>query len=201
MARPALTDEQRRQTRRRIQQAAAQLYAEHGFKDITARKVAERAGVSVGSLYSYFDNLTELMQSLWKGPVRRLLKDVESALASSEEPLARLRIFLETYAHFAVTERATYRGAFMFVRPETQTKPNPVPLDQDRLFATLRGIVVSGQTRGQIREGDPDQIAQTLWSGVHGAIALPLSIDRLALEPPEQAVPTMIDTLLEWVRS
>lgn len=201
MARPALTEEQRRQTRRRIQQAAAELYAESGFNDITARKIAGRAGVSVGSLYSYFDNLTELMQSLWKGPVRRLQKEMDAALAADEEPLARLRIFLERYAQFALTERATYRGAFMFVRPETQTKPDPVPLEQDPLFAALRGIILAGQDQGQIRDGDTNQIAQTIWSGIHGAVALPLSIDRLALSPPEQALPLMVETLLEWAQA
>ena len=200
MPRPALTEEQRRETRRRIQKAAAKLYAKNGFKDISARKVAEEAGVSVGSLYSYFDNLTELMQSLWKEPVRRLLKDLEASLPEITDPLTRLRTFLETYVAFANDQRSTYRGAFLFVRPETHDKPKPTALADDRLFSMLRDAVAAAQAKGQVRSGDPDLLAQLLWSGVHGAIALPQNIDRLALAKSEQVGPAMIDALLEWLQ-
>ena len=39
MPRPALTEEQRRETRRKIRRAAAELYAENGLADISARAV------------------------------------------------------------------------------------------------------------------------------------------------------------------
>lgn len=79
MPRPALTDEQRKLTRRAIREVAVELYAESGFTDISARKVAERAGIRVGSLYKYFKNLTELMQSLWKMSVIRLVSELEGS--------------------------------------------------------------------------------------------------------------------------
>jgi AcrR family transcriptional regulator len=62
--RPALTDKQRRETRLRNFTAAAELCAENGFRDISARTIADKAGVSVGTLYTNFDNLKDLMQSL-----------------------------------------------------------------------------------------------------------------------------------------
>ena len=76
MPRPALTEEQRRATRRRIRRAASELYAEAGLSRISARAVAERAGVSVGTLYTHFDNLTDLMRSLWRAPVARLYEEM-----------------------------------------------------------------------------------------------------------------------------
>lgn len=201
MPRPALTEAQRRETRRSIRQAAAKLYAENGFADISARKVAESAGVSVGTLYSYFDNLTELMQSLWKEPVTRLLADLETTLADIDCPLDRLRRLLQMYADFAVEESTTYRGAFLFVRPQALKQPTPVALDQDRFFSLLMNTVVAAQSEGLIRAGNPQTLAQTLWSGVHGAIALPTNIDRLALDPPAEALPVMIDALLSWLQT
>ena len=71
MARPTLTDEQRRATRQKIRKAASELHAELGIANISARGVAERAGVSVGTLYTHFGNLTTLMQSLWRQPARK----------------------------------------------------------------------------------------------------------------------------------
>ena len=75
MARPTLTKEQRAEIRSRIRKAATELYPESGLSDISARGIAKRAGVSVGTIYSYFDNLPELMQSLWIEPVRHLVKE------------------------------------------------------------------------------------------------------------------------------
>ena len=199
MPRPAKTDEQRRQTRRKIREAAAELYVENGLKDISARRVADKAGVSVGTLYSYFDNLTELMQSLWKQPLVRLHTEMEQVVSAAEHPLEKIRALLEAYAQFANEQRSVYRSAFLFVRPSGDDKPIPVSPDQDRIFSMLSNSVIAAQQQGLIRAGDPNGITQTLWSAIHGAIALPLNLDRLALKPPEDALPAMIDALLQWL--
>jgi len=93
-----------------------------------------------------------------------------------------------------------YRGAFLYVRPESHEKPTPVNPEEDRFFSLFRNTVSAAQQHKLIRSGDPDVMAQILWSGLHGAIALPLNLDRLALEPPEQATEHMIDALLEWLK-
>ena len=180
MPRPALTDEQKKLTRKAIRQAAAELYAENGFTDISARSIATKAGISVGSLYTYFANLTELMQSLWKEPVIRLVAQLEAIHASTVPPIEKLRGQLETYVAFAREERAVYRGAFMFVRPDTHEKPAQVSLEDDRLFCLFRDAIVEAQEHGLVRSGNAVTMAQTVWSALHGAISLPLNVDRLA---------------------
>lgn len=201
MPRPALTEEQRRETRRRIREAAARLYAEDGMRNISARQIAQSAGVSVGTIYSYFNNLTELMHSLWKRPVSNLIRDFELALSELDNPIDRVRSFMETYTNFAITHRNLYRGAFMYVRPESHDKPDPVALDDDRFFSLLCNSVRDAQDQGLIRNGEPQALAQILWAGLHGAIALPMNLDRLALDPPEDAAKRMIETLLEWLQT
>lgn len=199
MPRPALTPEQRQATRRAIRQAAADLYANNGAKDISVRAIAERAGVSVGTIYAYFGNLTELMQSLWKQPAKRLLADLEEVTLNIESPLEKLRAILQTYATFAQDQRAVYRGAFLYVRPEDHKKPEPVALSDDRLFNLIQTTISSGQAQGLFIEGDPTKLTQTLWSAVHGAIALPINIDRLAFDTSQQMVQDMIKIMLAWL--
>jgi len=46
-----------------IVQAAIELTAEHGLGFLTTGKIAERAGVGVGSLYEYFDNKDDIVQA------------------------------------------------------------------------------------------------------------------------------------------
>lgn len=47
-----------------VLEAAAQLFAEHGYDGTTTNLVAERAGVSVGSLYQYFAGKDALLLAL-----------------------------------------------------------------------------------------------------------------------------------------
>ncbi|WP_183506419.1 MULTISPECIES: TetR/AcrR family transcriptional regulator [unclassified Mycolicibacterium] len=52
------------ETRQRIVDAAAQVFAEHGYAAGTTNRIAERAGVSIGSLYQYFPNKDAVLRAL-----------------------------------------------------------------------------------------------------------------------------------------
>ncbi|GAA3817259.1 MULTISPECIES: TetR/AcrR family transcriptional regulator [Amycolatopsis] len=51
-------------TRERILTAAAHVFAEHGYAAGTTNRIAERAAVSIGSLYQYFPNKDAILAEL-----------------------------------------------------------------------------------------------------------------------------------------
>ncbi|PRY39696.1 TetR/AcrR family transcriptional regulator [Umezawaea tangerina] len=51
-------------TRERILTAAAHVFAEHGYAAGTTNRIAERARVSIGSLYQYFPNKDSILAAL-----------------------------------------------------------------------------------------------------------------------------------------
>ena len=63
-----------------ILEAASQVFAELGYARATTNKIAERAGVSVGSLYQYFPNKDSLMASLHKEHQTKIHGVIEKAL-------------------------------------------------------------------------------------------------------------------------
>lgn len=68
--------DQRRATRRRIIDAAADLFIEHGYATTTLEQVADRAGVAVQTVYFHYGNK------------RTLLKEaVDLAAAGDDEPV------------------------------------------------------------------------------------------------------------------
>jgi AcrR family transcriptional regulator len=69
--------EQARQTRRRIVAAAREAFVEHGFDGTTMPMVAQRAGVSVETIYKNFRS---------KGGLARVV--VDTAIAGDDEPIA-----------------------------------------------------------------------------------------------------------------
>jgi AcrR family transcriptional regulator len=81
-----------------ILQAAVQVLAKEGAQRFTTARVAEKAGVSVGSLYQYFPNkaaiLFRLQSDEWQettGLLQRILED------SSRPPLERLRRLVHAF--------------------------------------------------------------------------------------------------------
>jgi AcrR family transcriptional regulator len=51
-------------TRERILTAAAHIFAEHGYSAGTTNRIAERARISIGSLYQYFPNKDAILAEL-----------------------------------------------------------------------------------------------------------------------------------------
>jgi AcrR family transcriptional regulator len=50
--------------------AAAQVFARHGYAAGTTNRIAERAGVSIGSLYEYFPNKDALLVAILEAHIR-----------------------------------------------------------------------------------------------------------------------------------
>ena len=196
MARPPATDAQKTVARRQIQKAAASFYAEHGAAAVTARAIAQRAGVSVGKIYAHFGSLQALMQSLWMDPVETLNAQLEAMAAEIADPVQRLKALLEAYVEIALTRPQLFRGAFLFVRPEGLPKPDREPLDTAPFAILLTSSIREGQALGVLRGGDPQDLAQLVWAGVHGCLALPVNFDRLDLDRSQDLAGQMIDVLV-----
>ncbi|ULU23879.1 TetR family transcriptional regulator [Dyella terrae] len=106
-----------------ILEAAAQVLAKEGAHRFTTARVAEKAGVSVGSLYQYFPNkaaiLFRLQSDEWRettGLLRDILEDVRKS------PLDRLRTLVHTFIH-SECEEARMRTALNDAAPLYRDAP------------------------------------------------------------------------------
>ena len=195
MPRPAATPEHRDEQRRRIRRAASELHREGGLRAVSVRAVARRAGVSTGLLYSYFADLSDLMRSLWQVPISELGRSLAAVEHAEADPVERIERILLTYVDFTVANEETHRGLLLFVRaPDSQPSARH-DADQLALFSSLRRAVEAGQASGAVRDGDPRLLAQLLWSGVHGALALPINVDTYDLIDGPTAAAEMVAVL------
>lgn len=64
--------------------AAAETFVSAGFEHATVHAIADRAGVSIGSLYQYFPNREALLVALIEKHTDASLLELEHALASAE---------------------------------------------------------------------------------------------------------------------
>lgn len=70
--------------------AAEQLLVQIGFARASTNAIAKRAGVSVGSLYQYFDNKEEVFRALVARHKSEMIPLISSALAEMSRPESNL---------------------------------------------------------------------------------------------------------------
>ncbi|MDF0528453.1 TetR/AcrR family transcriptional regulator [Tsukamurella sp. 8F] len=102
-------DRQREQTRARIIDTAQRLFTEHGFQATTIRRIAETAGVSVGSVMAVGDKDSLLLIAFdrWIGDVHE--KRAAAGLEPADDPVRGIgdvvQPFLELFSSNAALAR------------------------------------------------------------------------------------------------
>lgn len=155
--------------------AAARVLAEHGAHRFTTARVAERAGVSVGSLYQYFPNkaaiLFRLQTDEWQQNVALLcgiledrslpppdrLRSLVRAFVRSEREEAQLRIALADAAPYyrdaTLNEDPRKRATQVFRDFMAEALPD-VPIERRELAMTILKMTMS-ETGKRISEEQP----------------------------------------------
>src|SRR5262245_7993492 len=87
--RPRKTPRQSRavDTQARILEAARRVFARHGYAAGTTNRIADVAGLSVGSLYQYFPNKDSILAALVR---EHIAEGTEELLAATSDPYADL---------------------------------------------------------------------------------------------------------------
>lgn len=106
--------------------AAVQVLTKEGAQRFTTARVAERAGVSVGSLYQYFPNKAAILFRLQSDEWRRtsqLLRHILEDRATS--PVARLRRLIHAFIQ-SECEEAAIRTALSDAAPLYRDAPEAI---------------------------------------------------------------------------
>ncbi|MHC1479867.1 TetR family transcriptional regulator [Frateuria aurantia] len=128
-----------------ILEAAAQVLAREGAARFTTARVAERAGVSVGSIYQYFPNKVAILFRLQSDEWRQTTRLIQAILETSgEPPLQRLRRLVHAFVR-SECEEAAMRTALN----------DAAPLYRDAPEARAARTASSGSLQAFMREALP----------------------------------------------
>ena len=106
-----------------ILQAAVQVLAKEGATRFTTARVAEKAGVSVGSVYQYFPNKAAILFRLQSDEWQQTTQMLRAILENHDEtPLERLRSVVHAFIQ-SECEEAQMRGALNDAAPIYRDAP------------------------------------------------------------------------------
>jgi AcrR family transcriptional regulator len=98
-------------TRALLLRSALLCFAEHGFEGTSIRKIATRAGLSLGLLYHYFPSKEALLQALFAQSVE-LIQGCFLEVAEEVEPRRRLELLLRVSFRVMKEHRDFYRVSY-----------------------------------------------------------------------------------------
>lgn len=165
-----------RQTVESILDATAQLL--DGDESVSTNRIAERAGVSIGSLYQYFPNATAIFAAIAERERARVSDAIKSALAtldhSEPEPAIRaaIRALLDAFGKRQRVRRKILLALMPVVGRETQERFFEAAIDEiaeaardatdgpfrplSRTATLVLGSAVMGAVRMAVMSGSTD---------------------------------------------
>ena len=162
-------ERERVEVRRKILDAARDLFAREGYERVTMRRIADAIEYSATTIYNHFEDKDALLNSLCEDEFGRLL----TLLAKGARPrsaVAWIRQLGLAYARFGLEYPNHYR--FMFMTAHSSDGEGEKPPAGEQTFGLLRGVVDQAIAAGRLRDLPRDTISQVLWSAVHGVVAL-----------------------------
>ncbi len=96
-------------TLRLILDAAAEEFGERGYHDGSIARIAQRAGVAIGSFYTYFDSKEAVFRALVADMSRQVRDHVVPHILAAPDRLAGERAGIAAYLQFVRTHKALYR--------------------------------------------------------------------------------------------
>jgi len=149
-------------TRDAIFEAAAQILEADGESRLTTNRIAERAGVSVGTLYQYFASKQSILAEMARQENARVRRELVRDIAASGTSPVRLaiRAQIAILQDRPVTRRAALRAIMAEegvdgVGRETRETGRLLPRIDDRLDAFVLAQAVNGVIRAAVLEGSP----------------------------------------------
>jgi AcrR family transcriptional regulator len=189
------TSERRTVLKAALVAAAERAVARDGLAGLRARALAEEAGCAVGAIYNVVDDLDDLVLLVNARTLAALKSaldkatEIEKPASEPDGAIARLVQMALAYLDFAAGNTLRWRALFDHRMPPGRTIPDWYVAEQQRLFDDIEKLLIELDVHDtHIKRA---QLARSLFSAVHGLVALGLE---------EKLQPIPLPTLREQIR-
>ena len=148
-------------TLRKILDAAREEFGEHGFAESSIVAITQRAGVALGTFYTYFDSKEAVFQALVNDMSAQVRDHVAPAFGGADDALDGERRALEAFLQFARLHRDVYRiiDEAEFVEPKAYRE------HYETTATRIAGRLIAARDKGEIgRDYRDDELEILAWA-------------------------------------
>jgi AcrR family transcriptional regulator len=182
----------------RLLTVATELFAEKGFDATSVQEVVERAQVTKGALYHYFDSKQDLLYEIYHSIISVQLADLERILATGGPPGQTLRAII---VNLVETTAARADQALVFGREMhrlDQARMDAVRADRRRYHDLVRDVVARAQAAGDFAAvADADTVTLVIFGVIN---QLPVWYRPRGAKTPARLGTEIADLILAGLR-
>lgn len=186
------------QTRRRLLEAAEQVFAALGYHEASIVKITEHASVALGTFYLYFDSKQAIFDELVLDLNSRVRHSMSEAMAGAADRIEAERLGFEGFFRFTAEHPALYR----VVREAEFVSPETLRLHYERIVEGYQQGLAAAQRDGEIApELDTEVVAWALM-GAGELIGMRYLLWQRDADgrPPAQIEPRVLAGMTEFIR-
>ena len=185
-----------------VREAGRRILDEEGPTALTTTRIAERAGVSVGSLYQYFENKDAILDAIYREEQDKVLADAADWVEQLKAMDPRARIALgvqysvERHKRLLGLDPDYYRQHHREFQLST-TLPGVEP-DGDAANAEVLARQLLEHTRSDLRDVDLGHAAFLMGRGIPAILRAALE-DRPELLSDERFLEALVDLMARYL--
>ena len=146
------------ETKRKLIEAAEQVFSRVGYADASISRITDAAGIGQGTFYLYFDSKLQIFNELVEDLNHRVRLAMSAASAATENRIDSERAGFRAFFHFTADHPALYR----VIREAEFVSPGALRLHYTRIVeGYIAGLRAAGAA-GEISDIDPTVAAWAL---------------------------------------
>lgn len=199
-------EREKEELKQKILNAARELFAEDGYKNVTMRKIADKIEYSLPTIYEYFKSKAEILLYIYQKSGHILFEKLQEIYELEISPKEKIEVMGRTYISFGLENMDFYELTFL---------TNSIRAEQTNLFVTTRSqscdtfsspsfeafnllvrVIKESQDEGYFSGRDVLLISQTMWAGLHGLVSLIITHPEFPWVDQDRLIENMLSTLL-----
>ncbi len=172
------------------------IFEEEGLSALTMERIARASGISRGTLYNYFSDRDEVLVFIEARIIDPLVEQVQAIARDDGRPaLERMEQVFSVLFRPLVGPGSALVKILFDTPPESSVRQEYHRRKRTALRGALAGILLHGQHRREVREGDVQRMAEIVLGAIYGTFDG--MIDKSQIMRP---VAKNIDPLMAFVR-
>ena len=184
-------EREKQEMRRKIIDAAFEMFVEVGYERTSIRAIADKIEYSPATIYLYYKDKDELLYEVQRAAFDLLAKKF-APLEAIRDPFQRLEALGNSYLDFAIANPQYYDLMFILSAPMNVIKENMLWENGCDAYEFLLTTIADCIEEKCIRYSDANLGALQAWSMVHGLASIYLKNRFMVMDiTPEQAAEGM----------